>query len=651
MNILISEDGTPFEKEELQALLNQLDALEDGKREDYRNKNSSAIAKHPASRFLIVSGPGTGKSHLFLERINEWFQQDVNAKVLVTSFVRKLVADLQADIAGDIRLNDEQRENITVSTLHRLARSIVEKNHGSAKWRFAPHFRLIGQSWKEVVWGDVLAFVSDIQVNNYGWKSFEEQLHNGVFEKSKEWKSLNKVYFQLCQFYNAAGFADVILRAKDALIETPHLNESLYFIVDEYQDFNLAEKGFINQLANRPTGILIVGDDDQVLYEKLKSAKPTLIRELYQNTDYANGMLPFCGRSSFHITKASAHFIKQYQEPERIEKIYLPITADSTTPKVRVIACATPNTAVDYIEQFVTTHKELIEERKATLIEGKEKDAFLLILTPSKEIKFYGQAKETILRIVSEYGPEETAFSDDYYKVLTYYSVGNRPENNFAYRKVLYYEDVSTGRVHELIVEAMENGQPLCDLVSEEATYINDKCREIKSVLETESLSLEETIDAIANVISVTDKDKLAEDFQRKSITPAGIVEVEYQEDEQAEMEELEVKKMGAVELITIVGAKGLSADHVIVIGFDNINMKYVTKNAFYVAITRARKSLHLLTALKSGGATEPHAFVDQLPDGHVEYWSYKKTKHTRTPLNGTRGLRVYLKNLQRYAK
>ncbi len=228
-------------------------------------ENASDIARHKAVKFLIVSGPGTGKSYLFLNRINYWYKQDAQAKVLVTSFVRKLVADLQNDIDGDEQLSDEQKSSITASTLHKFARSIVEQNHGTAGWRFQPHFRIIGQFWKDVVWGDTIAFYSLLDRDDYAWKKFEEQLYNAEYEQSEEWTKLKELYFKLCQFYNAAGFADLILRAKDALVENPQLNESNYFIIDEYQDFNSAEDALINQLVNDPKGLLVVGDDEQVL--------------------------------------------------------------------------------------------------------------------------------------------------------------------------------------------------------------------------------------------------------------------------------------------------------------------------------------------------------------------------------------------------
>ena len=637
MRHLINNDGTPFESAELQTLRGELDALDDDGRTEYRNQNASAIAQHEAVKFLIVSGPGTGKSHLFLDRINHWYQQDAQAKVFVTSFVRKLVADLQNDIDGDTQLTDEQKSDITASTLHKFARSIVEQNHGTAQWRFLPHFRIIGQFWKDVVWCDVLAFHPELDSGVYTWKKFEEQLHNADFDESADWQGLKETYFKLCQFYNAAGFADLILRAKDALVENTALNESNYFITDEYQDFNSAEE---------PKGLLVAGDDEQVLYEKLKSGKPTLIRNLYQNNDYANGMLPFCGRSSFHITKSAGHFIQQNREAECIEKIYLPIKAADDKPKVQIIACATAPTAVDYIEKFVADNKTAIDERKAKLTEGEEKDAFLLILTPAKEVNFYGESKEKIASIAAEYQAENRYFSEDYYKILSYYSLANNPQNNFTFRKVLHYENIAEVRAHELIESVMQNNQNFCDLESEETRSAIQKCNEIKTILEADNQTIEQKIESIARHIAVADQNRLKEDIERKSINQEEVAEIEHQEEEEAELEEIEVRKMGAVELMTIVGSKGLSADHVIIIGFDNVNMSWITKNAFYVAMTRARKSLHILTALKSGGARQAHDFLEQLSDEHAEHYSYKKSNHTKNQLQGKQGFKNYLNSL-----
>jgi len=647
MRYLINNDGTPFESAELKTLLNELDALNDDERTDYRNQNASAIAQHQAIKFLIVSGPGTGKSHLFLNRINYWYQQDTEAKVLVTSFVRKLVADLQNDID---KLSDVQRSNIRALTLHKFARSIVERNHGTAEWRFQHYFRIIGHFWKDVVWFDVLAFHAALDRNIYTWKKFAEQLHNADFDDSDEWQKLKKTYFKLCQFYNAAGFADLILRAKDALVENTALNNSNYFIIDEYQDFNSAEDALINQLINEPNGLLIVGDDEQVLYEELKSSNPTLIQNRYQNTNYSKGMLPFCNRCSFHITKSSGHFIQQDREAECIDKIYLPINTDDGCPKVQVIACATPSSAVDYITKFVENNTKEIHERKNKLANGEEKDAFLLILTPGKKVKFYTNkrfdGKKIIDELISEYKADNRYFSDDYYKISSYYNLANYPQNNFTFRKVLYYENIAEARIHELIEGAMQNGQDFGEFESEETKSVIKKCNDIKDVVEEEGVEIEDKIETMAGIISIADKDRLKEDIAQKPINQEVVEEIEYEEEGEAELEEIEVKKMGAVELMSIVGSKGLSADHVIIIGFDNVNMDWITKNAFYVAMTRARESLHIITALKSGGAIQAHNFLNHLLDEHIEYYKYLKTSRTKTQLPDKQSFNDYLNSL-----
>lgn len=649
IRFLINDDGSPFESSELKTLRSQLDALSDNERKSYRDLNASAVAKHKADKILIVSGPGTGKSYLFLDRINHWYQNDSQASVFVTSFVRKIVADLQNDIDDDKKLTDKQKSKIGVSTLHKFARSIVEKNHGTRKWPFRPHFRIIGQFWKDVVWDDVLAFHPNLDKNTYGWENFEKQLHNDAFEESDEWRKLKEIYFKLCKFYNAAGFADLILRAKTALKENSSLNKDNYFIIDEYQDFNLAEDALITQLVGNPKGLLIVGDDEQVLYEQLKSSKATLIRSRYKDKNYINAMLPFDGRSSFCITKVAGHFIQQNREADCIEKIFLPIKTNDDH-KVQLIACATASTAIDYIEKFIADNKTAIDERKEKLEQGEETEAFLLILTPAKKVNFYGKSKEKIKQIISEYQNGSPSFSEDYYKVLSYYLLAGNPHNNFTFRKVLFYEEVAEGVVYSLIETALQSDKALYELNPDDIKVVLTKCNNIKTVIDSDD-PIDKKVNEISKYISISNKNQLKEDMERQAINQDEISKIEHKEEEDAELEELETKKMSTVELMTLVGAKGLSADHVIVIGFDDVNMSWITKNAFYVALTRARKSLHIITALKSGGARQPHNFLDQLPDEHIEFYSYRKRDRTNNLLGGRQGLKDYINKISSFFK
>ena len=81
---------------------------------------------------------------------------------------------------------------------------------------------------------------------------------------------------------------------------------------------------------------------------------------------------------------------------------------------------------------------------------------------------------------------------------------------------------------------------------------------------------------------------------------------------------------ISAVQLTSIVGSKGLSADHVIVLGCDAVNLARISRSAFFVAMTRARRSLTLLAAMGGGGAKELHPFLLALPDRHTDAWMAK---------------------------
>jgi len=629
IRILINEDGTPFDPEELEKISSQLDQLQDKERGEYRDKNRKTISENSSDKILIVSGPGTGKTLLFLDRIKYWFQDHPDTKIFVTSFVRKLVEDLHNAIENDEILSNDQKKRVTASTLHGFARSVVEKNHGTSEWSFQPYFNIIGgqigkKSWEEIIWEDVLAYHPDLNYNDYKLRDFKEQLYNNNLNQSDQWEQLKQTYFELCQFYNASGFADLIIRARIALEENSELNENNFFIIDEYQDFNLAEDALISQLVKNSEGLLIVGDDDQVLYERLKCGKAELTRGKYKNKRMAKAMLPFCSRSNYHITKCIEHFIQSCNDPERIEKIFLPVELNQNVPKVQIVACAFPVTAVNYIEKFIINHKDEIDERKTKLESGEEKDAFLLILTPSKGIPFYDKDAQKINQLITDYIVETREFSEDFCKILDYCSLARNPKDNFLFRKILYYEGYSYEHVHELVDQATISKIAFCNITDVIVEDTLSKCNNIKNIFDDSETSIDEKINNFSKLMSIRNMVFLKKDLEH--------LEMIKDKDELSRIKELdidikEIKRMNAIEVMTIVSSKGLSADHVMIIGFDDINFNYITSNAFYVAMARSRKSLHIITALKSRGSTKAHNFLNQLPEIHLEFLKYTKSR------------------------
>lgn len=642
---LIKEDGSPFSKDEVKGISTDLDALDKEHREAYGRDNAEAIAKHPCQKMLIVSGPGTGKSRLFLDRIEIWLEAHQDQTILVTSFVRKLVADLQTDIKNKFQKKDQSR--ITVWTLHKLARSIVEKHHGNAQRPFRPYFKIIG-SWKEVVWTDVLLFHPDLDPKTYPWSAFEKQFHDDSYREDGGWPSLFKTYMKLTGFYNAANFCDLIVAARIAMGEDNTLNTDTLFIVDEYQDFNQAEEKLLQELTRSARGLLIVGDDDQVLYDTLKSGKADLIRRLYDDRGIVNAMLPFCRRCEFHITKTAQAFISHDREDASIDKIYLPIEKVPCGTPVQIVACAGPSTAIDYISRFIEEHQAEIEQRKKELEAGTQKDAFLLILTPSRALKFFRPNQDELFELVGGYQRESLSFSRNFYRILNYYSLAKYPPDNFAFRRVLEHEEVDPDTVHKYLDQALTENKNFCDLGVKDLDSIVEKSARIKKILESDA-NVEEKIEQLRKEgLALEDPVRLARELTEHKNAAERLTELQTQEEESAELAEREIQQMSAVELLTIVSSKGLTADHVIVVGFDDVNMKRITKNAFFVALTRARKSLHILSTLKSGGSTAPHGFINALPEAHVTFASYKKSGHTLKTFPDRRSFLSYISYIQK---
>ena len=63
-----------------------------------------------------------------------------------------------------------------------------------------------------------------------------------------------------------------------------------------------------------------------------------------------------------------------------------------------------------------------------------------------------------------------------------------------------------------------------------------------------------------------------------------------------------------------MTGAKGLSADHVIVLGADATNLHGTSSEMFFVALTRARTSLHLVFSWGARAATEGEHPRSEMP-------------------------------------
>ena len=619
---LINLDGARFD-DELEALTAMLAALANPERAIYRNENAAAIARVNAARLVIVAGPGSGKSHLFRTRIEHWLVEHPANSVYVSSFVRKLVADLRAEI--DAHFTAENQTRVPVTTLHGLARSLVEIGHATAALRLAPHVQVIAGLWPRVVWRDAVEFHpgSDCTL-----KQFERQLHTEHLESASPWPEMRATYLRLCRFFNAVGFADMIVLAKEAAEHDPSLVTHELWIFDEFQDFNASEEHLIRTVTARAEGVMLAGDDEQALYQQLKASHPDIIISYYDDPGVTNAMLPYCSRCSYHVCLAASSFIEQHREAGAIPKIYLPLTVDESAPKVRIVGTAAPSSAVEYIEKFVDERREELEQYKADMAAGKETDPYLLILTPQKSLTFLKtyNADAKLRALVAEWADVPRGHGSDYWRVAGYCSAAWNHTDNFAVRKVLHEEGVSFDAVHDLLLQAFDRGCGLADLGAESIVAALGACGEVAGIVSDDALDVTERSAALADLVSVADIARLTQDLAARPLSPVD-VDAADEGDEAIET----AGSMAPIELLSLVGSKGLSAQHVMIIGCDDVNLHRVSPLTFFVAMTRARQSLHLLVSMRSGGAKDAHDYLGELPPGHCECIEYTKSAPPQT--------------------
>ena len=634
---LLNDDGSCFD--DLAALVAEFDGLSTAARYAYRGANATAIAGSSSSRLLVVAGPGSGKTHLFLARMAFWLPQDESRRVYVATFVRKLVNDLRAEVQA--KLPDDQRSRVTVSTLHTLARSLLERSQGTQAWPMRAYIRVVDSTWAGVVWDDVLMFHPGNA--HLGDDDLRLQLDTGEYDEDGDWPALCDTYRRLCQFYNAVGFGYMIVFAQEAVAEQADLSEHELWIIDEYQDFNSAEDHLIRTLIERADGVLLAGDDEQALYQDLKSSTPDIIIGHYRDIGFAKAMLPFCSRCGYYICNAASAFIARHRSAAAIDKIYLPLKVDVEAPKVQVVVTAAPTSAVDYVRKFLEDHEQEFQEYLVRREAGEDTDPFLLILSPTGGLTLRkADPAETQLRdLVASYSSPVTTRSNDYRRVVAYQTAERHVNDNFAVRKVLAYENIPVEEVHELIVEAMKRGTSLGALLNERRSPVLNKMRQVAQAVDRASSDPAGAATDLAALLGLRHVAALA----------AELAEFPIRHDARAQEDDEAIETAGAippVALMTMIGSKGLSSHHVVVLGCDNVNMASTPALTFFVALTRARSSLHLVVSRKAGGAKVPHQFVYDLPPEACDYGVYKKASRKVERLDSPSALR---KRVEQWAR
>lgn len=187
---------------------------------------------------LILAGPGTGKTTRVKEIVSDVYKSAKNIQVI--SFTRATVNDLNESFSDDKR--------IRCNTLHSYALYI---NHLSDHYVLDEKKEIPSiKQHSEIIDIPFLDVCSQLKCI-----TFDEMISSCVnFLKTNQAYATDKI-----------GRLDLL-------------------IVDEFQDFNENERDLIFLLSEYSTDVIILGDDDQSIYD-FKDADPQGIIDLYHRAD------------------------------------------------------------------------------------------------------------------------------------------------------------------------------------------------------------------------------------------------------------------------------------------------------------------------------------------------------------------------------
>lgn len=514
------------------------------------------ILKSKASKKIIVAGPGTGKTAFFKKIIK--YQGGQKDDYLVLTFINNLEEELKKELGNIAK----------VFTFHGYCHYLLRRNinlgYGLQEEfeYYPPLIRLIKSDWRISHKGDEPPEFFKLMRNVLDTKELKFFLARG-------------------NYYNAVGYDDSVFRVYKSFNKGISIKERYkHIIVDEYQDFNLLETFVLSQVINYGPA-LVVGDDDQALYCKLRDSDPVFIRNLYNENEFEKFELPFCLRCPNAVIAVFNKVITTAIEKGflcgRIKKefnFFPPLKGKDSKryPKIKLITSSiqkkTPN-ASNYLGKYILQEIKKIPKDE---IKDSHDNKFptVLITGPKHYLK-------TIVPIFDEehydyeLGVKKQDIEvciEDGFKILK-----KNERSNLGWRIVIekYGTDFGPG----IIVNSIHNNEDLINILPE--NFVEKILAEARSFNDEKEKVIEET-----------------REFDKTRPT---------------------------IKLTTFEGAKGLSAQHVFILGMQNGELPK-NPNAiadieickFLVALTRTRKQCYILSTTNfCGKSINPSEFVKWL--------------------------------------
>ncbi|MCL2109703.1 MAG: UvrD-helicase domain-containing protein [Oscillospiraceae bacterium] len=237
---------------------------------------------HTEGPLLIIAGAGSGKTTVLCYRVANIISKGTAPwRILAVTFTNKAAAELKSRLSAmDIKADD-----VWAGTFHSTCVKILRR--GIEAVGYKSNFTIYDADDSLRV---IKACMSELNISDKAWnpKTVQSAIsnakdkliapekfstyHDGKPDYALEITSqIYTAYQARLKSANALDFDDLIMKTVELLIAAPDILEKWrrqfeYIMVDEYQDTNHAQYKLISLLAGECGNLCVVGDEDQSIY-------------------------------------------------------------------------------------------------------------------------------------------------------------------------------------------------------------------------------------------------------------------------------------------------------------------------------------------------------------------------------------------------
>lgn len=597
-----------------------------GKMLDNLNKEQIEAVMYKDGPLLVMAGAGSGKTKVLTTRIAYLIENGVDPfNILAITFTNKAAREMQDRIFSLIQ---DKAKFMQISTFHSFGLTIIKRYY---------EFVGLSKNFTIVDNDDTMSLVKKLVKDaGYDIKTYNPKtIRNKISSAKNELLTPDELaHFSSCEFddvvveiyrlyqkkllsNNSVDFDDLLVLPIKIFKENKEIlkiyqEQYKYILIDEYQDTNHVQYVLTKMLSAKYKNICVVGDQDQSIYGFRGSNYRNILNF---EKDYPNAkviMLEQNYRSTKNILNAANDIISHNKKRKEKNLWTDNIDGDKIVNKRCTDEKDEAYYVVNKISELVSTgvnHDDIAILYRTNAQSRNIEEAMLGANIPYKIVgSFYFYNRREIKDLIS-------------YLRLIY-----NTSDNLSLTRIINVPKRKIGlkTIEKITEKAMIENTSLFDTIdSGKELKFKELIQEL--IIASENLSLTELVDEILDKTGIRkelEKEGTIESIARlenldefKSITKGfehryGIVSLEDFLNEislVADVEEVKDNK-DVVTMMTVHAAKGLEFDYVFIVGleegifphnrsfFDDDEMEE-ERRLCYVAVTRARKKLFLLSA------------------------------------------------------